>query len=103
MTPIEIAKKLYQSFGENFELDLLFFKKNGYIIDTDSSFWMFMRHPGRTDCWAIQMAVGSLSIWEFIMPFPLPYMIWARSGKGKGLRFRKTDHFIKTVRKLGKK
>ena len=103
MKAIEIAKELYRKFGENFELDLLFFKKNGYIIETDDSFWMFRRHPDRSDCWAIQMAVGNLSVWETIMPFPLPYMAWARGSKGKGIRFRRTNHFIKTVKKLGKK
>jgi len=100
MKPIEIARDLYRQFGDDFESDRIFFGKHGYIYDTDKHFYMFRRHPERKDCWAIQMAVGDIGIWEEIMPFHLPFMAWGRLVRNRGKRVFKTETVLKMIRAI---
>ena len=98
MKPIEIARNMYKNFISDFDADLKWFKKYAWVIDNDKSFWLFRRHPERGNCWAIQMAVGDLGVWEQVMPFWLPYTSWARRGRGRGRMIFETDTVLKMIR-----
>lgn len=98
MTPIQEAKFIYYDMGWDWLKDCSFFSMHGYIHSDDKAFFFFQEHPKRYDAWAIQLAVGDMTIWGDIMPFHLPYTIWGREIKGLGERVRNTDRLIQLLK-----
>ena len=102
MKAIDKAKEMYKQFESNFEEDLKWFTQHGHVVETDDNFWFFRRHPQRDDCWAIQIAVGDISLWEKIIPFYLPYTAWGRRVKGRGPMIFSTNKVFKMIRAVGR-
>lgn len=92
MTPVEIAKTVRpETFRYELEAHLL----GGFVLSTPAAFLMgrpirrdaphkLQSDPWHTfapeecDCWMVWLAAGDLSaIWRMV-PYPLPWLAWAR-------------------------
>jgi hypothetical protein len=83
MTPYERAKEFYHENPPlSWEGDLEEYMRNGHVHITPSLVLLGCRVD---DGWFIRLAVGDGCLAKVVelMPFPLPYVGWARVAKGR--------------------
>lgn len=95
MTPIEQARQIYIAdplCERDFDADLAFYKRHGYVFDTPE---LFMMGAQRGNAWRIHVAAGQCGLHKFLelMPYELPFVEWHRRGD----RFRR--YSIETIRR----
>lgn len=85
MTPYEQAFNLYQRHDDKSLIhDILTYSREGYVHITPR-YIILAAHWSQQHCWYIHLAVGRGAMAEFfrLAPFELPWVAFARPGKGR--------------------
>jgi hypothetical protein len=116
MTPVEKAKSIRpETFRDELEAHLL----GGFVLSTPTAFVMgrpiarvaphalqadpWFQFPSEScDCWLVWLASGDLaSIWRLV-PYPLPWLAWARrDGALKFKNFSGIESALAEIKKRG--
>jgi hypothetical protein len=93
---IEEAKTYYKKQGWDFQKDVRFFLKNGYVFAGPEFFLMGRRVR---NSWFVQMAAGKnvMQVFMKLMPYRLPYIQWYRFHKDRKLRCYKTEDLERII------
>jgi len=103
------AEELYSKLGQNMFEDIAKYIAHGYVFKSPE--YLLLGKPVRIEleehedqwcvaganAWFVKTAVGHGCIEEFInhIPYPLPYVGWARELKNKKIKWYKLDQILR--------